>query len=124
MDHEALTAEMQALREQLAGITDTAVAAIDGLLIEADTDDGIEVNGLAALAAATLGLAQRMAQATGRGTLRGTVAHGSRGCTAVYAVGDAALLVVLGDEGLDLDRLDEECRPVLQRVDAILTDKS
>ncbi|MCF3118829.1 roadblock/LC7 domain-containing protein [Streptomyces luteocolor] len=124
MDHEALNAEMRGLREQLAGITDTAVAAADGLLIAADTGEGIDVDSLAALAAAGLGLSQRTAEATGRGELRRTVSYGSRGCAAVYAVGDTALLVVLGDEGLDVDRLHQETQPMLRRVDAILTDKA
>jgi hypothetical protein len=31
------------------------------------------------------------------------------------------LLVVLGDEGVDMDRLHERTRPALARIDAILT---
>jgi hypothetical protein len=121
MDHEALTREMRGLREQVTGVTDTAVAAADGLLIAADTAGGIDPEGLAAIAAAGLGLARRTAEATGRGTLRQTVTHGSRGCAAFYAVGETALLVVLGDEGIDVDRLHDEARPALARIDAILT---
>ncbi|WP_030686862.1 roadblock/LC7 domain-containing protein [Streptomyces sp. NRRL B-1347] len=124
MNHEALTTEMRGLREQLAGVTDTAVAAADGLLIVSDTDEAINPEGLAALAAASLGLAQRMVSATERGTLRRTVSYGSRGCAAVYAVGDKALFVVLGDEGLDLDRLHRESQPVLRRIGTILTGRA
>ncbi|MFF6772564.1 roadblock/LC7 domain-containing protein [Streptomyces sp. NPDC012637] len=121
MDHEALTGEMRGLRDQIPGITDTALAAVDGLLIAADMEDGIEPNGLAALAAASLGLARRTTGATGRGALRRTVAYGSSGCAAVYAVADTALMVVLGDEGMDLERLHVESQPVLKRVEAILS---
>ncbi|GGV33193.1 hypothetical protein GCM10010245_53590 [Streptomyces spectabilis] len=112
---------MRGLREQLAGVTDTAVAAVDGLLIVSDTDQEIDADSLAALAAASLGLSRRMVAMTERGTLRGAVSYGSRGCAAVYAVGDHALFVVLGDEGLDLDRLHRESQPVLRRIDTILT---
>ncbi|MPY61366.1 dynein regulation protein LC7 [Streptomyces spongiae] len=112
---------MRGLREQVTGVTDTAVAAADGLLIAADIAGGIDPEGLAAIAAAGLGLARRTAEATGRGTLRQTVTHGSQGCAAFYAVGETALLVVLGDEGIDVDRLHEEARPALARIDAILT---
>ncbi|WP_344014473.1 roadblock/LC7 domain-containing protein [Streptomyces thermospinosisporus] len=122
MDHEALASEMRGLREQVAGITDTALAAADGLLIAADTGDGIDAEGLAAMAAAGLGLARRTTQATGRGTLRRTVAYGSHGCAAFYAVGDTALMVVLGDEGIDVDRLHQHTQPALRRIGSLLTE--
>lgn len=124
MDHEALALEMRVLREQVTGITDTAVAAADGLLIAADTADSIDPEGLAALAAAGLGLARRTAQATSRGTLRQTVTYGSHGCAAFYAVGDTALMVVLGDEGMDVDRLHLATQPALDRIGSILMNKS
>ncbi|MFP3988236.1 roadblock/LC7 domain-containing protein [Streptomyces sp. E11-3] len=122
MNHEALTGELRELREQWAGVTDAAVAAADGLLIAADTDKAIEPEGVAALAAASLGLSQRLVSATSRGTLRRTVSYGSQGCAVVYAVGDQALMVVLGDEGLDLDGLHRESQPALKRIESILTD--
>ncbi|MDC0773037.1 roadblock/LC7 domain-containing protein [Streptomyces sp. HD] len=124
MDHKALTLEMRGLREQVTGITDTAVAAADGLLIAADTADSIDPEGLAALAAAGLGLARRTAEATSRGTLRRTVTYGSHGCAAFYAVGDTALMVVLGDEGMDVDHLHRATQSALRRIDLILTDKA
>jgi predicted regulator of Ras-like GTPase activity (Roadblock/LC7/MglB family) len=124
MDHEALALEMRGLREQVTGITDTAVAAADGLLIAADTADSIDPEGLAALAAAGLGLARRTAQATDRGILRQTVTYGSHGCVAFYAVGDTALMVVLGDEGMDVDRLHRATQPALDRIGSILTHKA
>ncbi|MEW2115839.1 roadblock/LC7 domain-containing protein [Streptomyces sp. NPDC005474] len=103
------------------GITDTAIAATDGLLIAADTAESIDPEGLAAIAAAGLGLARRAAEATGRGTLRRTVTYGSQGCAAFYAVGDTALMVVLGDEGVDLERLHRATQPALRRIGSILT---
>lgn len=121
MDHTALALEMRGLRDQVTGITDTAVAAADGLLIAADTANGIDPEGLAALAAAGIGLARRTTEATARGTLQGTVAYGSHGCAAFYAVGDTALMVVLGDEGMDLDRLHLATRPAIDRIGSILT---
>ncbi|OXY98264.1 roadblock/LC7 domain-containing protein [Streptomyces diastatochromogenes] len=124
MNREALALEMRGLREQVTGITDTAVAAADGLLIASDTAESIDPEGLAALAAAGLGLARRTTEATARGVLRQTVAYGSHGCAAFYAVGDTALMVVLGDEGLDLERLHRATRPALDRIGSILTEKT
>ncbi len=122
MDQRKLADEMQRIREELTGITDTAVAAVDGLLIAADTGRSIDAEGLAAIAAAGLGLARRTVAATERGELRRMVTYASAGCAAVYPVGEIALLVVLGDEGLDIDLLDEEFPPVLERIGMILTD--
>jgi predicted regulator of Ras-like GTPase activity (Roadblock/LC7/MglB family) len=121
VDHEALAMEMRELRQQVSGITDTAVAAADGLLIAADTADSIDPESLAALAAASLGLARRTTESNRRGSLRRTVTYGSHGCAAFYAVGDTALMVVLGDEGMDIDRLNAASGPALDRIDRILT---
>ncbi|MGW7526563.1 roadblock/LC7 domain-containing protein [Streptomyces sp. NPDC054783] len=124
MDHEALAREMRGLREEVTGITDTALAAADGMLIAADTAESIDPEGLAALAAAGLGLARRTTAATARGALRQTVTYGSQGCVAFYAVGDTALMVVLGDEGMDVNRLHRATPPALDRIGSILTEKT
>jgi predicted regulator of Ras-like GTPase activity (Roadblock/LC7/MglB family) len=124
MDHEALAREMRGLRERVTGITDTALAAADGMLIAADAAESIEPEGLAALAAAGLGLARRTTAATARGTLRQTVTYGSHGCAAFYAVGDTAVMVVLGDEGMDVNRLHQAAPSALDRIGSILTAKT
>ncbi|MGW3243723.1 roadblock/LC7 domain-containing protein [Streptomyces sp. NPDC001070] len=120
MNHDALVAEMRALRDQVVGVTDTVVAAVDGLLIAADTEDAIDPNGLAALAAASLGLARRIAAAALRGPLRRTVTCSSGGYTAVYAVGETGLLIVVGDEGMNVPQLHVEARAAIERIGAIL----
>lgn len=120
MNHDALVAEMRTLRDRVVGVTDTAVAAVDGLLIAADTEDAIDPNGLAALAAASLGLAGRIAAAALRGPLRRTVTCSSGGYTAVYAVGETALLVIVGDEGVNVPQLHVEARSAVERIGAIL----
>jgi hypothetical protein len=49
------------------------------------------------------------------------VTYGSQGLAAFYAVGDTALMIVLGDEGIDLEQLHEHTRPALGRIGSILT---
>ncbi len=66
MAGEALLAEMEALRDRVAGITDTALATRDGLIIKADTVD-VDPDNIAAMAAAMIGLARRMAPKPGGG---------------------------------------------------------
>jgi predicted regulator of Ras-like GTPase activity (Roadblock/LC7/MglB family) len=116
---DALLALMRALRDRVVGITDTALASRDGLIIAADAD-GIDPDNLAALAAASLGLAQRMSAEAGKGTLREATTRSSGGLIAVFAVGTSALLVVVGDQGLDSARLHRESRPTVEALEIVL----
>lgn len=63
---DALLAEMRALQEKVSGITGTAVASCDGLIVRGDTG-GFDPDNLAALAATWLALAQRMSREAGQG---------------------------------------------------------
>jgi uncharacterized protein len=122
MAEDALLAEMRALRDRVMGVTDTALASRDGLIIRADTAD-LDPDNLAALAAAALGLAQRMAAEVGKGTLRQAVTRSSDGSVAVYAVGTGALLVVVADAGADMVRLDREARSAVETMELLLPGK-
>lgn len=116
---QALLTEMQALRDKVTGVTGTAVASRDGLIITEDTG-GVDPDNLAALAAASLALAQRIANEAGHGTLREAVTRSSGGYVAVYAVGSTAVLVLIGDEGLDIARLHRESRTAVDSIEALL----
>src|SRR5581483_9201102 len=106
---DKLLAEMQALRERVMGVTGTAVASRDGLIIREDTG-GVDPDNLAALAATWLALAQRMSTEVGQGTLREAMTRSSAGFVTIYAIGAQAVLVVIGDEGLDTVKLHRESR--------------
>lgn len=123
MTGDALLDELQALRDGVVGITDTALASRDGLIIRADTDD-IDPDNLAALASACQGLAQRMAAEVDRGPLREAVTRSSGGCIAIYPVGNVALLAVVGDAGLDTVRLLRESRSTVDNIEALLSGRS
>jgi uncharacterized protein len=121
MVEDALLAEMRALRERVAGITGTAVASRDGLIVREDTG-GVDPDNLAALAATWLALAQRMSSEVGQGTLREAMTKSSGGCVAIYAVGARAVLVLIGDEGVDIASLRSESRGSLDAIGALLAD--
>ncbi len=120
VDFDALAGELRNLRENVAGVTDTVLAAVDGIPILADAADTVDPAKISALAAADLGIARQAAQITGQGTLHQTVVFSSEGYMAVYAIGRLALMVVLGDKGLNVGRLLFECRPVIERINSIL----
>lgn len=119
MTEDALLAQMRALRDRVVGVTDTVLASRDGLIITSDTAD-IDPDNIAALAAAALGLAQRMTAEAGKGSLRQAITLSSGGCVAIYAVGVSGLLVVVGDEGLDSSRLHRESRPTIDAIERLL----
>jgi predicted regulator of Ras-like GTPase activity (Roadblock/LC7/MglB family) len=124
MDRQALVTEMRGLRERVPGVTGALVAALDGQLVAADLgpgpDSGVDPRSLARSAAASLGAARQVAGLAGQGALGRAVTRASGGYVAVYAVGDAALLAVLGGDGLDLDELHQKARPALDQMRAIL----
>src|SRR5579875_2767360 len=117
---DQLLAEMQALRDRVTGITGSAVASRDGLIIKADTAD-VNPDNLAALAAASLGVTQRMASEVGQGMLRETVTRSSGGYVAIYAVGSTAVLLLTGDAGLDVTRLHRESRAAVEKLELLLS---
>jgi predicted regulator of Ras-like GTPase activity (Roadblock/LC7/MglB family) len=112
---------MRALQDNVTGITGTAVASRDGLIVRADTS-GVDPDNLAAIAATWLALTQRLAREVGQGALREATARSTGGYVAVYAVGASAVLVVIGDEGLDLPRLQRESSAARDAIEALLSD--
>jgi len=119
MPEDLLLAEMEALRDRVTGLTGTAVASRDGLIIREDTG-GPDPDNLAALAATALALSQRLASEVGQGTLREAAIRSSGGHVAIYAVGSTAVLVLIGDEGLDVARLHRESRATVDSIEKLL----
>jgi predicted regulator of Ras-like GTPase activity (Roadblock/LC7/MglB family) len=116
---DALLAQMRALQEKVTGITGTAVASRDGLIVREDAG-GVNPDNLAALAAAWLALAQRMSSEAGQGTLREAMTRSSGGSVTIYAIGGQAVLVIIGDEGLDTSRLHRESQPTLNAIKTLI----
>jgi uncharacterized protein len=115
MAEDALLAEMRALQERVVGVTGTAVASRDGLIIREDTG-GVNPDNLAALSATWLAIAQRMSTEVGQGVLREATTRSSGGSVTIYAIATRAVLVVIGDEGLDTTRLHRESQPTLDAI--------
>ncbi len=121
MVEDALLTEMRALQEKVAGITGTAVASRDGLIVREDTG-GVDPDNLAALAATWLALAQRMSTEVGQGVLREATTRSSGGSVTIYAIAARAVLVIIGDEGLDTNRLHRESQPALNAIKTLIVE--
>jgi predicted regulator of Ras-like GTPase activity (Roadblock/LC7/MglB family) len=115
-EQEDVVDELRLLRERVAGITDCLVSTADGMLVAADST-GIHPEALGSVA---LGLAKRTAITVGLGTLREVVTRCQSGYVVVYAIGDNALLIVLGDEGLNTDSLHGQSRQSIEQLAKLL----
>jgi predicted regulator of Ras-like GTPase activity (Roadblock/LC7/MglB family) len=116
-----LTDILVSLRDRVMGVGESVLSTADGLLVVADVES-VHAESVAALAAAALGVGRRMADQTGAGPLREVVVRGGSGHVVVTAVGDRALLTVMGDEGLDLAAFQRESPAAVEELSKVLAE--
>jgi uncharacterized protein len=106
--------QLLALRAEVRSITGSLVATSDGLLVAADLPD--RPDQVAALTATLVGLAPYAVDATGTGALTETVARGSRGYLAAFALDGAAKLTVVAEADLKVAMLHLKIQPIRDRL--------
>jgi predicted regulator of Ras-like GTPase activity (Roadblock/LC7/MglB family) len=116
---QTLIDELEALRSRVVGMSESAISATDGLLVASDTS-ATHPESLAALASAALGLGKRTAAQATLGGLSEVVHRCAGGYIVILPVRDRALLVVVGDEGLDLPGLRRESTRAIDNLSAML----
>lgn len=114
-DEAELRAELHRLRVRVPQVTGTLAASVDGLVLAQDAP-GVEPEGVSALTAAALGVAQRLADATGQGAFRELLVRGTHGYVATYAAGDTAVLTLLAEDRVNVGRLHLEGRRTGKRI--------
>ncbi|WP_341846005.1 roadblock/LC7 domain-containing protein [Streptomyces rubellomurinus] len=114
-----LLAELHVVKRRTPHLAGGLVASVDGLLIAHDTH-GTEPSGLAAMTAAALSLAQRLADTTGQGEFRESLVRGEHGYVATYAAGGSCVLTLLAHPDVNVGRLHLEARRSAQRIAALL----
>ncbi|MCX4581689.1 roadblock/LC7 domain-containing protein [Streptomyces sp. NBC_01481] len=102
-----LLAELKRLRIRVPQLTGALAASPEGLVLAADTE---EAESVASLAAAALGVALRLTEATGQGGFRELLVQSERGYVATYAAGSSALLTLLAEPRINVGRLHLEAR--------------
>ncbi|MEU1530543.1 roadblock/LC7 domain-containing protein [Streptomyces fagopyri] len=107
--------ELHRLRARVPQLTGALAASVDGLVLAHDTP-GVEPEGMAALTAAALGVAVRMADATGQGDFRELLVRGVDGYVATYAAGTSAVLTLLAQDRVNVGRLHLEGRRSGSRI--------
>ncbi|MFD3525141.1 roadblock/LC7 domain-containing protein [Streptomyces sp. NPDC058653] len=116
---DPLVEVLTALRDTVAGVSETVISTGDGLLVAADTD-AVLPESIAALAAAALGVGRRLAEQTNTGSLRDVVTRCAGGHIMVLAIGDRALLTLIGDEGLDVAGLQRVIPTTIEQLEKLL----
>ncbi|MEU9045460.1 MULTISPECIES: roadblock/LC7 domain-containing protein [unclassified Kitasatospora] len=116
-----LLAELRACKHRVPHLAGGLVASVDGLLVAHDTH-GVEPSGLAAMTAASLSLAQRLADTTGQGEFRESLVRGEYGYVATYAAGGSCVLTLLAHPDVNVGRLHLEARRSAQRIAGLLND--
>ncbi|WP_369035901.1 MULTISPECIES: roadblock/LC7 domain-containing protein [Streptomyces] len=114
-----LTGILTSLRDRVMGVSESVLSTVDGLLVVADTDTA-HPESIAALAAATLGVSRRIAEQANVGVLREVVARCGAGHVIVLAVGERALLTVMGDDGLDIAAFQRESPATVEELTKVL----
>jgi predicted regulator of Ras-like GTPase activity (Roadblock/LC7/MglB family) len=107
--------ELRRLRARIPQLTGALAASVDGLVLAQDAP-GVEPEGVAALTAAALGVAVRLAQATGQGDFREVLVRGVHGYVATYAAGRGAVLTLLAQDRVNVGRLHLEGRRASARI--------
>ncbi|MEU0057692.1 roadblock/LC7 domain-containing protein [Streptomyces sp. NPDC006334] len=110
-----IRAELRRLRARVPQLTGALAAGVDGLVLAHDTP-GVEAESVAALTATALGVAVRMADATGQGDFRELLVRGVYGYVATYAAGKSAVLTVLAQDRVNVGRLHLEARRAGVRI--------
>jgi uncharacterized protein len=118
----AVVDELKSLRAHVMGVAECVVSTADGLLVAADTAT-VHPESVAALAAASLGLGRRAAAEVGLGQLRDVITRCNGGYVVVLAIGEGALLAIMGDEGLDVPTLHRESPGAIERLGGLLNVK-
>ncbi|MFG2607423.1 roadblock/LC7 domain-containing protein [Streptomyces sp. NPDC048514] len=118
-DRQSVLDELHRLRNRVPQLTGALAAGVDGLVVAHDTP-GVDPDGLSALTAAALGVAVRVADATGHGGFRELLVRGERGYIATYAAGRTAVLTLLAQDRVNVGRLHLEGRRAGARVGELL----
>ncbi|WP_257573126.1 roadblock/LC7 domain-containing protein [Streptomyces sp. JJ66] len=111
--------ELTRLRTRLPQVTGALAASADGLVLAEDTAR-LDTESLAAITAAALGVAVRLADVTGHGAFRELVVRAESGYVATYAAGRTAVLTVLAEPRANVGRIHLEARRAGSRIGSLL----
>jgi predicted regulator of Ras-like GTPase activity (Roadblock/LC7/MglB family) len=119
-------AELHRLREDLADVDGSLVATTDGMVIAhalgRSESYGVQPESVAALAAVSMGLSQRITDSANHGDLHDLSIRGSLGQVVSFPAGDRALLTIIVRSTGDLTPIQARAERVVRRLIELLDD--
>jgi predicted regulator of Ras-like GTPase activity (Roadblock/LC7/MglB family) len=119
-DMRTMNEALQQIRSQVDRINGLLVATRDGLVVCSDVP-GVEDDSVAAMAAATVGLAAQFTGQANVGEPRAVMFEGTSGHVCVFPLGDATLLVVFGEQDTTMGLFNVAARQALAVVQQAIT---
>jgi uncharacterized protein len=107
---DEITKRITSLNASLPDIRGVIVASADGLVIAADLPGGIDPERVAAMAATSIGLGERISSTLSIGVLDEQTVKASDGSMHLFVVGSDAVLALLSAPGANLGLLNLEAR--------------
>ena len=117
---EPLRAELAQLRHRTGNVRGSIIGGVDGLLLFQEGATGMDPYDLAALAAAAYGIGRQTGHVLNFGGHQETTIHTAGGYFTVYSVNDRTLLAVVGEDGLNVARLNLEFKGAVERIDQLV----
>ncbi len=105
---QELSGILEGLRKAVPEIKGALIASADGLAVAQSLSSGEDVNRVAAMAAAALGLGKRIASTLSAGTLIKTQVSGTEAQVFLYSIADKGVLALIasGDANVGLVNLE------------------
>ncbi len=105
---QELSSVLNNLRNAVPDIKGALIASSDGLAVAHSFSSGEDVNRIAAMAAAALGLGKRITTTLSAGTLSKTQVSGTNAQIFLYSIGDKGVLALItsGDANVGLINLE------------------
>lgn len=117
---EEFLSVIRELRENVPEITGVMIASVDGLSVATDfpSDEGARV---AAMAASSIGLGNRMTKVTDVGTMKDMLIEGNDGILVIYMAGSGGILALRAPRGANLGLIRLEGPVAAKSISRIMT---
>ncbi len=117
---QELSGVLDRLRNAVPEIRGALVASSDGLAVAESLSSGEDVNRIAAMAAAALGLGKRITTTLSAGNLTKTQVSGTDAQIFLYSIGDKGVLAIIASSDANVGLINLEARDAANNIGAVL----
>lgn len=117
---QELSSVLDNLRSAVPEIKGALVASADGLAVAQSLSSGEDVNRIAAMAAAALGLGKRITTTLAAGNLTQTQVSGTDAQIFLYAIGNKGVLALIANSDANVGLIHLEARGATNQISLVL----